>query len=294
MLPVPSRVPALPLPAEERTASNSETTPPHPAPGQPESEEKQNQKTNHNKHSRLKNATALVAVLMALFGGSPAARAAEVPLLDLTGRGSDGTYDITMSAQLTTTGATGYARLLGRPNNPVIQVVPPSTETSNCWCITVQRADTRPSDGDQRQHFYVRDVGDGTNTFDQFAIRTSLGRDCNTLPYSDLYWFTVKQGDFVGFIADSDEDGVLDSVDQCPGTEAGTAVNAQGCSIAQLVPCAGPVSGGTWKSHGKYVSAVKKAAKAFYKAGLITQGERKAIGKAASRSDCGKKKHNKK
>ena len=44
---------------------------------------------------------------------------------------------------------------------------------------------------------------------------------------------------------DSDCDGVGDSVDQCPNTPPGSIVNADGCSIDQLAPCAGPASGGT-------------------------------------------------
>src|SRR5207249_8785497 len=41
---------------------------------------------------------------------------------------------------------------------------------------------------------------------------------------------------------DEDKDGVPDSRDQCPGTAPGAIVNADGCSIDQLVPCEG-----TWK-----------------------------------------------
>jgi hypothetical protein len=35
-----------------------------------------------------------------------------------------------------------------------------------------------------------------------------------------------------------------------------------GCDVAQLVPCAGPLSGGTWKNHGEYVRSVVEAASA--------------------------------
>jgi hypothetical protein len=37
--------------------------------------------------------------------------------------------------------------------------------------------------------------------------------------------------------ADSDDDGRGDAVDSCEGTAAGAAVNAQGCSCAQIAPC---------------------------------------------------------
>src|SRR5262249_54770272 len=53
---------------------------------------------------------------------------------------------------------------------------------------------------------------------------------------------------------DADCDGVGDSADRCPNTPAGSIVNANGCSIDQLAPCAGPATGGTWRNHGEYVS----------------------------------------
>jgi hypothetical protein len=88
---------------------------------------------------------------------------------------------------------------------------------------------------------------------------------------------------------DSDGDGVPDSLDQCPGTPAGELVNANGCSIDQLVPCEGPPSGGTWKNHGQYVSAVAHVTKMFLLQGLITGQEKGQIVSEAARSNCGKK-----
>jgi len=88
--------------------------------------------------------------------------------------------------------------------------------------------------------------------------------------------------------ADSDGDGVPDNEDQCPGTSPGAIVNAAGCSIDQLAPCVGPRSGGTWKNHGHYVSAVARAAEAFLAAGLLTGHESGAIVAAAAQSNCGK------
>src|SRR6266850_227240 len=88
---------------------------------------------------------------------------------------------------------------------------------------------------------------------------------------------------------DSDGDGVLDGVDQCPNTPAGAVVDEHGCSIDELVPCAGPLSGGTWRNHGQYVLAVGRAAAAFHSAGLITASEKRAIIRAALRSGCGRR-----
>jgi hypothetical protein len=88
---------------------------------------------------------------------------------------------------------------------------------------------------------------------------------------------------------DSDGDGVLDERDQCPGTPAGAVVDEQGCSIDQLVPCSGPASGGAWRNHGEYVSAIAKTTEAFLSAGRITEEQAEAIVEAAAHSDCGKK-----
>lgn len=85
------------------------------------------------------------------------------------------------------------------------------------------------------------------------------------------------------FQQDSDQDGVLNNHDHCPGTPAGQTVDANGCSIAQLCPCAGP-----WKNHGKYVSCVAHASESFVNAGLITEAQKDDITSAAGRSSCGK------
>lgn len=82
---------------------------------------------------------------------------------------------------------------------------------------------------------------------------------------------------------DADGDGVPDESDQCPNTPAGEVVNADGCSISQLVPA----SWG-WKNHGEYVSAVAGVADEFMAQGLISGAQRGAIISAAGRSDVGK------
>ncbi len=88
---------------------------------------------------------------------------------------------------------------------------------------------------------------------------------------------------------DEDADGVPDSLDECPGTPAGTVVNSDGCSIDQLAPCAGPASGGTWKNHGEYVSAVAQVSVEFLALGLISEEEQEEIVAAAAQSNCGSK-----
>ena len=86
---------------------------------------------------------------------------------------------------------------------------------------------------------------------------------------------------------DSDADGVPDSLDLCPATPAGAIVDANGCSIDQIAPCSGPASGGTWKNHGQYVSAVAQAVEAFLAQGLITDDQAEEIVSEAAHSDCG-------
>jgi len=89
---------------------------------------------------------------------------------------------------------------------------------------------------------------------------------------------------------DLDGDGVADALDACPNTPPCTSVDAQGCSIDQLAPCAGPASGGVWKNHGQYLSAVARAAGEFLAQGLISESEKDAIMVAAAQSPCGSKK----
>jgi hypothetical protein len=61
--------------------------------------------------------------------------------------------------------------------------------------------------------------------------------------------------------------------------------------IDQLVPCSGPVSGGTWKNHGQYVSSVAHAAQNLANLGCISQPGIGQIVSEAARSDCGKSKN---
>jgi hypothetical protein len=58
--------------------------------------------------------------------------------------------------------------------------------------------------------------------------------------------------------------------------------------IDQLVPCSGPVSGGTWRNHGQYVSSVAHAAQSLANQGCISQQEIGQIVSEAARSNCGK------
>jgi hypothetical protein len=89
---------------------------------------------------------------------------------------------------------------------------------------------------------------------------------------------------------DQDFDGVPDSVDACPGTPPCSVVDASGCSIDQLVPCSGPASGGPWKNHGAYLSALALAVNEFLSQGLISEAQAEAILAQGAQSNCGLKK----
>ncbi len=124
-----------------------------------------------------------------------------------------------------------------------------------------------------------RGVGFG-RTFDDPTVTNAVGGDG-----TDIGAFEVQQG--VCAPEDTDGDGVPDAIDQCPDTPPGAIVDAHGCSIAQLVPCEGPFSGGTWRSHGQYVRAVLQTATDFLKSNLITRRQWAQIVTRAAHSKCG-------
>ncbi|MCL4790016.1 MAG: hypothetical protein KJ070_25080 [Verrucomicrobia bacterium] len=112
-------------------------------------------------------------------------------------------------------------------------------------------------------------------------IRVGLG-----FPTLVLDWAYESEPDtpiIAGAGIDHDHDSVWDLVDECPNTPAGEAVNADGCSIGQLVPCDGP-----WRSHGEYVARVARVIIEFRRQGLISGADARAILRVAARSDCGK------
>jgi len=99
------------------------------------------------------------------------------------------------------------------------------------------------------------------------ADNDGLGDACDDNPDSDL-----------------DDDGVVDADDDCANTPDNAIVNDQGCSIAQLCPCAGP-----WKNHAAYVKCVETTAQNFENDSLITDAQRRSIASQAKRSKCGGK-----
>lgn len=87
---------------------------------------------------------------------------------------------------------------------------------------------------------------------------------------------------------DDDGDGVMNGEDQCPETPSGEITDtANGCSIAQLVPCSGPAGGvSSWKNHGTYVSTTSHVSRDFVNKGLITAEQRDTIMSNAGNSAC--------
>ena len=90
--------------------------------------------------------------------------------------------------------------------------------------------------------------------------------------------------------ADLDPDWLRVGTDIVGGTTFNATFSLSGVSIEGLVPCSGPVSGGTWKNHGQYVSTVAHVVEEFLEEGLITEDQADAIVASAAESSCGSKK----
>lgn len=87
---------------------------------------------------------------------------------------------------------------------------------------------------------------------------------------------------------DTDGDGLGDACDHCPGTAAGSLITRDGCSIDQLCPCDGPVSGGAWDSQNAYLRCVSEATRTLRRHGQISRNDSLQILRRASRSGCGR------
>ncbi|MCI0746035.1 MAG: CHRD domain-containing protein [Verrucomicrobia subdivision 3 bacterium] len=123
-----------------------------------------------------------------------------------------------------------------------------------------------------------------------FVLRTNLTQTEIESLFEGLFYITVETGalDIRGQIlpVDSDRDAVPDFRDVCPDTASGDSVTAEGCSVEQLCPCAGP-----WKNHGEYVNCVKAVALNLLLEERISAEDYDQLIRAAAKSDCGKKNH---
>jgi hypothetical protein len=149
--------------------------------------------------SKLMSVPAVVLVMIA----SPAAADAEGPA-GLAGRGLTGFGTLQISAIVLQDGSVvGHSNLVGKdcmPGGdcdaigPVLQVVPPSYPR-DFWCITVERTEAAAVD-DLRINWYIRDVGDGRVSFDEYSIKTDVGVDCSLFPDPSQPLFPLLSGDF--------------------------------------------------------------------------------------------------
>ena len=78
--------------------------------------------------------------------------------------------------------------LPGSPTVRVDQLVPPS-QAMDWFCLSGEVA------GGGDAIFYVRDIGDGTTTFDQWQVAVGLTATCEEFP-DPFVWLTLDSGDF--------------------------------------------------------------------------------------------------
>jgi hypothetical protein len=91
-----------------------------------------------------------------------------------------------------------------------------------------------------------------------------------------------------GIYSDEDGDLVPDPDDLCHQTTCGASVNATGCAIEQLCPCAARVDGEPWGAHRQYVRCIIAESRELLVAGQLDARSRTALVKEATHSICGR------
>lgn len=81
---------------------------------------------------------------------------------------------------------------------------------------------------------------------------------------------------------DSDQDGVADQVDWCPGTADLALVAADGCSVQQTCPCDAP-----WANNGAYGACVRDAVNVLVAFGLVSHNDKGQYQSSVKEAGCG-------
>jgi hypothetical protein len=191
-----------------------------------------------------------------------------------------------------------YRRIGPPPNSPpAVTITSPSNgaafSTEETVSLTVSASD--PGGVIASVEFFLNGNSQGNASGPNGSTQGTWDMQLSGL-LPGTYHFTAGATDNLGAMAtssevtfsvrpspDADGDGVPDGRDQCPGTIAGVVVNADGCSVAQLCPC-----DGGWPNQAEYVRCVIDHAWQFFRAGLVTVDQRRAIIRAATDSDCGR------
>jgi hypothetical protein len=151
-------------------------------------------------------------------------------------------------------GPTETIALLDEGDNPALDAIPPA----DCAVHTDQRGQERPQPEGGSCDIGAFELAQKAPVDDSDGDGVPDDKDnCRFDPNPGQ---EDADGDGAGDAcdADLDNDGVQDSADRCLPTAPGQVVDAEGCSIADLVPCDNP-----WRNHGAYVSAVAGTAEAF-------------------------------
>jgi hypothetical protein len=69
--------------------------------------------------------------------------------------------------------------------------------------------------------------------------------------------------------------------------QAAAAAASVGDAVASACPCTGPVAGGSWRSHGQYLSCLTRAARNAGRNNGLTNGEVRTLVRDGARSSCG-------
>ena len=88
---------------------------------------------------------------------------------------------------------------------------------------------------------------------------------------------------------DADNDGVGDACDVCPETPLGSPVLSDGCAPNQQCACEGPSPDEEWLSQREYVQCVAQTLKLLHEQHKLSRSEIRQMLKDAARSGCGRR-----